>query len=164
MKEALASAIHTSDLSTKRGEGSTDRLGAMAFGNDIGVGLMWAQITMESRRLSEIVNAVAEKLESRCKYRLADRLKVSSIAAFELMYPHCHHCSGAKACKNVNGVLEDCSKCDGTGIHRFTDVERGKLFGSKFTSGHENLLSNAQQILTSSESAALYEIKRQLER
>jgi DnaJ-class molecular chaperone len=164
MKEAIASAIHTSDLSTKRGEGSTDRLGAMAFGEGIGVSFIWAQLTGESRRFVEVVNSIAEKLESRSKYRFHDRLKVSAIAAFELMFPHCRNCNGAKACKNASGVLEECTKCDGTGMHRFTDFERGRLMGSRFTSNHAKLLSNAQQILTSSESAALFEIKRQLER
>ena len=58
--------------------------------------------------------------------------KMAAAALYELLRPGCLYCGGKGQHYQRGEAVRACPYCDGSGLHRYSDVERTVLIGGKY--------------------------------
>lgn len=128
MRELVGRSLLSSHLETQIHESPIDRVGALGKASDLGRALFhWGYAGDEGAARSALKHLL-RKAQKRTKVYKHHRdfgilERVCVMLLHEWRYPHCKACGGAGETM-VADVRVICSKCNGTGLHRFSDGER----------------------------------------
>lgn len=129
MREALAHAVNSSNLGMEESyEHDADKIAAMAFGPRLGSLLVRYRDGGQARWKGQATCMIAYKLIRKLRLNRELSLKIATHALHEWADPHCLTCGGAREVMGER-IKVICHVCNGTGIRRYTDIERKNAIG-----------------------------------
>ena len=154
----------SSDLSAGLGECNVDFLGAIAFAPALGSASLRAGLSLDAGKLREAIERLAEYLLPRTGTPDVCG-PIARLAIYERLCSHCRECGGNGMGTGETGVVIDCPVCTGSGVHRFSTMERRRIAGlDTWHARHDRLLGIAAAILSGEELTGLNVVAEQLER
>jgi hypothetical protein len=131
MRERLASAVNSSTLKQKEATTSVDLIGAMgiaAIHHSIGMDAVRFLDGLQPKTYNDLVYKLSRKAGQTIKCDKAVLIKVVKQVIHESAFKSCKGCMGAKEVLTGTHVIK-CQVCQGTGLHRHTDMQRAKSIG-----------------------------------
>lgn len=131
MRESLAHALNSSDLEQHEHDCAIDKIHAMGVAAiDCPLGILTIRF-IDGRQpmcyvpLIESLMKLAS-IQFKCSHEMLSKLCEQAVK--EAVFPYCRTCHGRKEAKVEDRVIQ-CHTCNGSGIHRYTDMERARAFG-----------------------------------
>ena len=144
MREALAASVGTSQMGMEADyEHAADRIAAMAFGPRLGSLLIRYRDANQHRWEREAVAMIAHRVVRAYKISQQLGLAVARCALIEWSQPQCSTCRGARELMGA-WLKVVCHECAGSGVRRYTDVERHRVIGAwggRVASGYDLALA-----------------------
>lgn len=136
MRESLAHAMNSSDLEQHEHDCAIDKIHAMGVAAiDCPLGILTIRF-IDGRQpmcyiplIESLMKLVIIKFTRINIKRSHDALsKLCEQAVKEAVFPYCRTCHGRKEVHLDDRIIV-CSTCQGSGLHRYTDIERARAFG-----------------------------------
>jgi GH24 family phage-related lysozyme (muramidase) len=131
MRERLASAVNSSTLKQKEATTSVDLIGAMgiaAIHHSIGMDAVRFIDGLQAKAYRDMAYSLTRKAGQTIKCDKNILFKVSQQVIHESAFSFCKACQGRKEMMADKHVIK-CQVCQGTGLHRHTDMQRAKSIG-----------------------------------
>lgn len=168
MRQSLATAIHSKSLQQKESHTSIDLIGAMGIAgitSPIGMAAVRFIDGLQANAHKELTFALARQAGKKIKCDKQILLRVANQVIYESAFNFCKTCNGRKEAL-IEKKLIRCETCNGTGLHRHTDMQRAKAIGVSleiYLKHWESRLSEVQSIFTNEQRNGLHTVKRVME-
>jgi hypothetical protein len=170
VRTLTASALRSSNLADAHfHETSSDRVKALAHADRLGSLLWRLKDAQDGSAYQPAVNLLAERLcQSRRPEPFSMRQRVAEVALREWLDDRCSTCSGRGRVKNLSSPIatKSCGTCAGTGVRRYSDVERGIALGLPTDNARKwaGRLARASEVIAAAENKTRFVVNAQLER
>ena len=146
-RQQLLSDLSTGNQTQKLHIGPYERVRGLAYADDLSRAIKRLQVEVRSDTVSTCVRHLDDALchaNARARAMDAgDRARLCLIAVLERSYPHCEACNGVKEIKRPGMPVLRCDECHGSGIRRYTDQDRRRVFKRSLDAQDEAALNEA---------------------
>jgi len=158
IKEQIVSAVQSSNLAWSEIETKAiDRITALGLSDPLGSSLWRFKYLHDGAAYKRALYLLVSKARGRLKTKDLDYVIAMSTGVMrEWAVDACDACHGVGSVPAMHGLSDKCSKCDGTGIKRYTDFEREsncKIPHGSWNKGHNRNFDEIMICLTGSASA-----------
>ena len=174
--EKLLCAMYSRDLAwhpEPEYEKAIDRITALgmadAHGGALGSALVRAKYLHDRSAYTRALYLLVNK----CRKRIMLSKSTSYVTMMtrgvmrEWIMDACDLCNGACVITQANGVQEQCPRCEGSGLKRYTDAERERNCGlpnGVWSRAHEDVYDQIMVALTGAAATTIAGIKKNLEK
>jgi hypothetical protein len=131
MSEMIAKAVHSKNLQQKETHCALDVIGAIgiaAMHNPIGVDAARFLDGLQAKAHKDLTYGLAREAGKKIKCDKQILLRVCKQVIHESAFSFCKTCNGRKEALIDEHVIK-CAVCNGTGLHRHTDMQRAHNIG-----------------------------------
>lgn len=86
---------------------------------------------LDANSARQVILLTARRLTKRFRIENNYARKIAFAVLHEYLCPNCFYCGGKGEIYEANTTVKECPHCNGTGMHRFTDQQRGHLLGGR---------------------------------
>lgn len=126
------------------GEACIDRVAAIGFAsryNDVGEAMLRVD-ALDPEALRKVILLVIRRLNRQFNIERSFAERMAFATLHEYMRPNCIYCGGKGDVFQQGAVVQVCSYCDGSGLHRYSDRDRKALIGGGYnTRAYENAIA-----------------------
>lgn len=133
-RESLIKSTDAHNLEWGDYEKPVDRVVAIAYaakGNEIGA-LMLRTEALDAPSMRKVILLVSRSLAHSHRINRHHGEKIAAAVILEHLHPGCHQCGGKGELYREAETVVSCHICSGTGLHRYTDIDRQYLVGAKY--------------------------------
>jgi hypothetical protein len=115
-------------------EQPVDRVTAIGFStrfNEVGEAMLRVD-ALDAPSLRKVIFLVVRRLNQRHQITRGFAEKMAFATLHEYMRPNCIYCGGKGEVHAKGTVVTVCAYCNGSGLHRYSDGDRGSLIGGKY--------------------------------
>jgi hypothetical protein len=134
MTEAIAKAVNSKNLQQKETHCTVDVVHSMGIAGieyPIGIAALRFIHGLDAKAYTELLYGLQRKAGRKMKCDKSVLLKVCKQVIKEAADVKCHFCKGI-AHGIVNSKIIQCPECNGSGLHRHTDMQRAQAIGIAF--------------------------------
>jgi len=115
-------------------EKAVDRVTAIGFSsqyNEVGDAMLRVD-ALDADALRKVILLVVRRLNHRHRIERNFAKKLAFASLHEYMRPNCIYCGGKGETHRKGTVVTICQYCNGSGLHRYSDRDRGALIGGNY--------------------------------
>lgn len=161
MRESIGAALGSNLDDDPWRERPIARVGAFCFADRLGTLLWRCKYANDHKAFKPAVLLLARELPMRMT--LGFRKKLSEQALREWLFPICRRCFGAKEIMGGN-LKVTCPACNGLGLYRWEDLERGKALGLENVAAVSRHFTRLSSVLSAFDRRVAAVVRDQLER
>lgn len=144
-KESVLKAMYGSlECDPNRIEPNVVKIAALARTTPLGRELWHLAAGQNSPRA---ISLLVKEMRRQERYSMVLCARIAEHALYEHLYPQCRSCGGETEVM-VGQKKETCPTCQGSGVHRFSDAERGLAIGEKMNPGLSKIMQLAIAIIS----------------
>jgi predicted RNA-binding Zn-ribbon protein involved in translation (DUF1610 family) len=157
--ETLIKATFTGSLAwQEHEERAVDRVTAIGFAGrgrdarmaaqkDFGVTMLRVE-AQDPMAMRKIILLVVRRLNHKFRITRGFAEKIAFAVMHEYLRTNCPACGGKAEIRQKGGVTLICPQCNGSGLHRYSDMDRARLVGGGYNkAAHENALAYVRDSL-----------------
>ena len=129
IREKIASDVHSSNLAwNEREEKAIDRITALGMSDALGSALLRFKFANDRSAGKRALHLLANKAAQRLRVELSYAQKLATACLREWLIDACETCHGTGQVGDGRHT-DRCTKCDGSGMKRYSDSERALAAG-----------------------------------
>ena len=170
LRELVGRSINSSDLETHEHESAIDRIGALGRATALSSALWRLGPGGDTTSTGSALKHLLRKAQRRTKvykghkdFKMLNRICYMVLS--EWLKPQCRTCDGRAQIEN-NQLTVICHICGGTGLHRYSDMERCHQLDIEPVAYRrfEKIVADVWLCLSGADAGAIYTCRQQLER